>query len=671
MSRLTIESFVLPAAILRGENPLAPLRPYETASAAGVPINRNTEENYPDRGDEASILPYRLQDDYDRNRKPRSFKAAVLENQHLRATFVLELGGRLWSLIHQPTGRELLFANPVFQPANFAVRDAWFSGGVEWNMGVIAHTPFTVSPLFAARVDAPDGTPILRLYEWERIRQAAYQIDAYLPDESPVLYVRPRLVNPFDHDLPMYWWSNIAVVERDDIRILAPAAEAYQYALSVDDLATVAMPVVDGRDVTYSTRAGKRAADYFFLIPPGQRPWISALDGEGKGLIQTSTDVLRGRKLFLWGTGTGGKRWQEWLKGEGNNYLEIQAGLAPTQLEYATLPPKADFAWLEAYGLMEADPKIAHSLDWAAARAHVEGKLEALVSRAKMEAELKRGTSWQDQPPSEILQRGSGWGELEALRRQKAGETPFAGKGLDFSGSLGAAQQPWVTLLNTGRFPESQSDTPSAGILVQKEWRDMLEKAVQTDANAGWEAWLHLGNMRFHAGEREGAKQAWETSLSKERTAWALRDLAVLARQDGQIEQAAGYYREAQKLQPNLLPLLIETGRALIDAGAAGEFLSLLASLPEAMQANGRVHLLEVEAGLVAGDLDRVGYLFDQGFEIVDYQEGDEILTELWFRYHAERISRNENILVDEALMERVRREYPIPHMFDFRMKID
>ncbi len=51
-------------------------------------------------------------------------------------------------------------------------------------MGVIAHTPFTVSPVFAARVEAPDCTPVLRLYEWERIRRAAYQIDAYLPDGS-------------------------------------------------------------------------------------------------------------------------------------------------------------------------------------------------------------------------------------------------------------------------------------------------------------------------------------------------------------------------------------------------------------------------------------------------------------------------------------------------------
>ena len=70
------------------------------------------------------------------------FRVAVLENDHLRATFLLELGGRLWSLLHKPTGRELLSVNPVFQPANLAIRNAWFSGGVEWN---IAHDrPFAV-----------------------------------------------------------------------------------------------------------------------------------------------------------------------------------------------------------------------------------------------------------------------------------------------------------------------------------------------------------------------------------------------------------------------------------------------------------------------------------------------------------------------------------------------
>ena len=46
-----------------------------------------------------SILPYRLQDGFNRDRRPRAFQAAVLENEHLRAVFLPELGGHLWSLV--------------------------------------------------------------------------------------------------------------------------------------------------------------------------------------------------------------------------------------------------------------------------------------------------------------------------------------------------------------------------------------------------------------------------------------------------------------------------------------------------------------------------------------------------------------------------------------------
>lgn len=662
MSELRIDTWRIPAADVGPENPLPPLDKPRLQ-----PVLSGKSEDDPTAGYLQDYLPYTVQDGYTRNRQMTDLKVAVLENDILRATFLLPYGGRLWSLVHKHSGRELLFTNSMFQPANLAMRNAWFSGGVEWNMGVIAHTPMTCSPLFAARVNTPSGMPVLRLYEWERIRQAAYQIDAYLPDGSEVLYVHCRLVNPFDHPLPIYWWSNIAVPEREDMRVLAPAAEAYQYALSVDNLKTVPMPIVDGRDITYTTN-GQRAEDYFFLIPEGQRPWVSVLDREGKGLIQVSTDVLRGRKLFLWGTGTGGKRWQEWLNGADQSYLEVQAGLAPTQLEYATLPPKADLGWLEAYGLMEADPQSVHGSNWDAAHITVEAKLEAMVPRDQFEAELKRAESWQDQPPAEILIHGSGWGMLEALRREAAHKSPFAGAGLDFSGSLGREQAPWIDLLQTGKFPDTDSLVPVAGLLAQPDWQVLLENAVERETNANWEAWLHLGNMRLHAGDIEGARQAWEKSLARKRTPWALRNLAVLARQQGRLDEAANLYHEAYGLQPDLVPLLIETARALIDAGRSADFLSLLATANNTSRNHGRVHLLEVEAGLAVGDLERVGHLLNEGFEIVDYREGDEILTELWVRYHVKRLSRDENIPADEALVRRVRREFPIPTLFDFRM---
>ena len=664
MSDLCIETWQMPAAALGLENPLPPF-----SKPTHEPVLSNKPRNDPEAGYLHDYLPYSVQDGYTRQREMTDMKVAVLENDILRATFLIEYGGRLWSLIHKASGRELLYTNSIFQPGNLAMRNAWFSGGVEWNMGVIAHTPMTCSPLFAARVDSPDGTPILRLYEWERIRQAAYQIDAYLPDGSEVLYVRCRIVNPFDYTIPMYWWSNIAVPEREDVRVIAPAEEALQFALSVSDLSTVSMPIVDGIDLSYTTN-GRRAADYFFLIPEQQRPWVTALDADGKGLVHVSTDKLPGRKLFLWGTESGGKRWQEWLNGSDERYLEVQAGLATTQLEYVSLPAHAELEWLEAYGLMQADPNIAHSSDWQSARSEVEARIEETLPRASFDAELRRGNTWKDQPPSQILYHGSGWGLLEILRRQNAGDSPFASTALDFSETISSQQEPWLELLQRGIFPDNDSDAPQAGFLVQKEWHSLLENALKGESATNWEAWLHLGIMRYHHEDLKGASEAWEKSLSCKRTPWALRNLALLAQQEKQFDKSANLYHEAYLLQPVLLPLLIETARALIDAGRSRDFLNLVDRAGDSIRTHGRINLLEVEAGLLVGDLDRVGNLFTTGFEIVDYREGDEILTELWIRYHVDRISRDENIPADDNLIKRVRNEYPIPRVFDFRMNV-
>src|SRR5215212_1308530 len=122
MSNLRVETLTLPAADL---GPLNPLPVLTAARAADAPVK--THENVPESareylgyGCDTGVLPYRLQDQYSRTRTPRDFKVAVLENEILRATFLLDFGGRLHSLIHKTTGRNLLYTNPVFQPANLA-----------------------------------------------------------------------------------------------------------------------------------------------------------------------------------------------------------------------------------------------------------------------------------------------------------------------------------------------------------------------------------------------------------------------------------------------------------------------------------------------------------------------------------------------------------------------
>jgi hypothetical protein len=463
----------LPVAPIGPDNPLPPLRPPVEvhrldnpdllAETADLPDDMARQIGY---GRLTSLLPCRIKDGYGRRREPAELDALVLENDHLRATVLPGLGGRLWSLEHRGGGldaeRELLYRNPVLQPANLGLTGAWFAGGVEWNLGSTGHTTLTCEPVFAGRVDGPGGTPILRLWEWERTRDLPFQVDLWLPPGGAFLYAGVRVRNPHGHEVPVYWWSNAAVPQTPRTRVLAPARTAWHFGYE-RRLRRVPVPEWDGLDRSYPARA-RYAADYFYELAAGQRRWIASLDEGGRGLVQTSTDSLRGRKLFLWGTGPGGRRWQDWLGGPGagggGGYLEIQAGLARTQLEHLPLPPGAELSWLEAYGPLAADPATVRGGAWDAAVTAAGDALERALPRARVDA---AHDAWRrelaDREPAAVLAAGSGWGALEVARAgYTLPGTPF--------GETGPAQRPWRTLLHTGTLPagvtpdESPDETP-------------------------------------------------------------------------------------------------------------------------------------------------------------------------------------------------------------------
>ncbi|WP_158895510.1 DUF5107 domain-containing protein [Amycolatopsis anabasis] len=632
-TRLHREDLTLPAAELGAENPLPRLvRPGHVQQVANIdelPAELAGNIAY---GALESLLPCRIQDGYGREREPRALPALVLENSRLRATVLPGLGGRLYSLVDKENDRELLYRNPVFQPANLALRNAWFAGGVEWNLGSTGHTTLTCAPMHAARVAGPDGSPILRLWEWERTRDLPYQLDFWLPPGSAFLFVGVRLRNPHDHDVPAYWWSNIAVERGERTRVLAPAESAWHYGYS-GRLDLVPVPEHDGFDLSYPVRH-RQAADYFFEIPDAARPWIAAVDGDGLGLAQVSTARLRGRKLFVWGESAGGHRWQEWLAPGAPGYLEIQAGLARTQLEHLRLPAGESWDWLEAYGPVQIGSAV-HSGDWAEACAAVG---EALPHR-EVDARLAAWRPVADSEPEEPLFAGSGWGALELARMGRSlPGTPF--------GEPGADQRPWLALLN-GETPEPVEPPP--GTLVSEPWRELLENAGEN-----WAIWYHRGVARWHAGDRSGAVAAWTASAELTSTPWALRNLAVAAGLDGRKSEAAALLAEALVRAPRVLPLAIEAVTAALDAGRPGHAADLIGLLPAELRAAGRIRLLEARAALGLGDARRAREIFDAGFEVADIREGETSLSDTW-------------AAIQDALGE----SRELPEHYDFRMKAE
>jgi hypothetical protein len=662
MSELSIQDAELNGANLGADNPLPALRAHGHSPAPvkfdeTVPPEARKHLGY---GCDTGVLPYSIQDGYDRDVRPRKFRVAILENDILRAMFLLDLGGRMWSLIHKPTNRELLFRNPVFQPANLAIRNAWFSGGVEWNIGLHGHTPLTCAPMFAARVDGPNGEPILRMWEWERIRHTPYQMDFWLPPGSPWLFVRVRIVNPNDEAVPMYWWSNIAVPETPETRVLAPTDHAYNFGYTG---AMTRLPVPGEHDNTYPVHA-RGSSDFFYDIAREQMPWITALDKNGSGLVQASSNNLRGRKLFLWGMGAGGRRWQEFLNTAGHNYVEIQAGLAQTQYECIPMPAKTEWSWIESYGLMQADTQHVHSSDWKLARDEVESHLAALKGELARRDEALRKI--QDQPPGEILHRGSGWGALE----QKRGAKFPTGMSFD-EASLSDEQSPWLHLLEKGTLPETDPRQSPGAWMTDAHWRALLEESLARPGGDHWLGRLHLGVMDYEKGDAASAENQWNASRTAKPNAWATRNLAALASHRGDAKLAAKLWRDAFTLKPDLLPLAIECAEAFLAANEATDALRFIESLPPAMRSNGRIRMIEARAAVATDDLDRAEKILTADLVVPDLREGEVGLTDNWYALQEKKIARSRNVRVTDEIRKEVRRNFPPPKHLDFRMAAD
>jgi hypothetical protein len=291
MTELHLETLKIPGARVGEDNPLPFFRAPQEDMAVGA-LNSLPEEKRSYLGWQTGfrILPYRMQDGYTRQRSLLPFKATILENEFLRAVFLPEVGARLYSLVWKPLGRELLHCNPVFQPANLAIRNAWFSGGIEWNIGQFGHTFTTCSPVFAARIQGAAGEPGLRIYEFERCKRLFWQVDFYLPPGLPYLLAYTRVVNPNDAESSMYWWTNIAVNEGQDVRVISPAHEAVYlgreagaHAFGLTSLP--GLPSLNGGDGTYALNS-TFANEFFFQCEKEPMPWETALDGQGEGLIE-------------------------------------------------------------------------------------------------------------------------------------------------------------------------------------------------------------------------------------------------------------------------------------------------------------------------------------------------------------------------------------------------
>ncbi|MDR1128123.1 MAG: DUF5107 domain-containing protein [Treponema sp.] len=611
------------------------------------------------------LLPYTKQDRYGRALRDLEFPSIVMENSFLRAEFVPALGGRLWSLFDKKEGRDILYRNPVFRPANLAIRDAWFSGGIEWNIGRLGHSVHTCSPVFAG-ILAGGGETALRLWEFERQTRLFWRVECVLPEDSAALYVYVRVENPDPEKKPLYWWTNAAVPQTGGnspgkfpgVRVLSATDEVIYIVPGTGRVKTMGgaclpeLPVLPGADASYPA-VSDYSNEYFFQNKTPY-PWESVVYEDGYAYGEASTAPLLYRKMFCWGTGRGGRRWQDFLSLPGEQYLEVQAGLAPTQLHTADIVAASTVDWVQAFTALRVDPGKAHGENYRAAASYVEAVLARAIPPASLEQALEAGRR-RAGTGADILALGSGWGALERLRASgKTGPARLGGAfgggipaGLSFPDeSVGSDERPWAGLIHDGRLSPRSPNAGPGSFATDAAWEALLLQGREEQARGhDWLTPYHLGVIAFERGDAGKAEAYWQESVAAEENAWAYRNLAAAALRQaalgtGKADEALAWYQKAFDR---------EEGRH--DPSFAEEYIPLLIDQGRAEEA--AVELAAYSAG--REDVVLQGPLLDAAARIA-FARGDDALLDRLFSLEPARIREGNTALVDLWTAREIRR---------------
>lgn len=582
-------------------------------------------------GTRETAYPYTEQNLYSEEQE-QDVRTAVLENDFLYAEFLPDFGGRLWKLYDKKKQQDVLYTNDVIRFRNLSIRNAWFSGGVEWNCGIIGHTPFTCSPMYCAKVQGAAGQTVLRFYEFERVRSIYYQMDFWLEENR--LMAAVRIENPSDTVVPMYWWSNMATPEYKGGRVAVPAQSAYNNSDGMG-IKKSPIPFDSGVDVSYPANIPD-TIDYFYDIDATRNKFIANVDENGYGLLQFSNNTLKGRKLFSWGHRKGSTHWQRMLTDQAGDYVEIQAGLGKTQYECLPMPPKTAWSFLECYTLAALGAEAVKGTYEELVNA-ADKQVEAIASSHQMDlicAQAQQDIALQS---GEIVYEGSGFGYLENYLAQTAPAH------LEFRN--GEDAKPWLDFFETGVITQAPMSYAYGSAMETK-----LRQAKECQ---NWNVPYQLALLHYDRREFEQAKALCEQSMVLDNNYSNNHLYATVLYQLGQ--PFTYFANKCLMLKGDCYGVCESIFRLFLKGEAYQELIQAFDGITPELKQLPRLNMYLSMAYLMIGDAAKAECILmkNGGLKLLDFREGDRFLDTL---YRGIRVK-----LYGESYHEII-----VPELFDF-----
>ena len=287
--------------------------------------------------DPDGVYPYQSYCETSQRPSVKQYNFIKLENNYLEVWICQDLGGKVYSLIHKESEKEVLYVPGVIRPSRILPRFSFVAGGIEVSFP-ISHTP-SQNEKVCYEITRKEERIYVCVGETELRYGMQWTVEFSLGEHDEFLTQRTVFFNPTNKPHPWMSWSNAAVPAFEDSEFHFPIGPVLLHS---DELKTI-----DWESKGPKTNSDINNMSGYFWQNPDVNAFGCYSPYLGIGLYHVAErKQVPGIKLWSYGTGRD-KEWSYLSSLNNQSYLEIQAGPIADQSIKHQLEPGQTHTHLE------------------------------------------------------------------------------------------------------------------------------------------------------------------------------------------------------------------------------------------------------------------------------------------------------------------------------------
>ncbi len=293
------------------------------------------------------VYPYALNDMISNEKEDHAWKALILENEYIKLCVTPEIGGKLYYGTDKTNGYNFLYKNNVVKPANIGMTGAWVSGGIEWCV-IHHHRVSTMLPVDYELAENTDGSKTIWIGETELRHRMRWTIGITAYPGKSYYSAEVKILNPTPYTHTFLYWANVATHTNKDYQVIFPPSvnQVTYHAKNSFSNWPVSTEVYNsedftkGVDLSYWINSVNQNSYFAYDM---KEDFMGAYDhGKETGTVEIGDhNIVKGAKLWEWGSGERGQETEGRLTENDGPYVEIMVG--------AFSDNQPDYSWIKPY----------------------------------------------------------------------------------------------------------------------------------------------------------------------------------------------------------------------------------------------------------------------------------------------------------------------------------